>query len=84
MNQPIRALQEINPPGDDDQLWFPPTTERRSSLAISALLGSPVLEHAKPRMGLEVGQALGGGGGAGTGPAGEMEEKAKALLGSAH
>lgn len=26
---------------DDGELWFPPVTERRSSLAISALLGSP-------------------------------------------
>ena len=25
----------------NDPTWFPPTTERRSSLAISALLGSP-------------------------------------------
>lgn len=85
MNQPIRALQEINPPGqdDDDQLWFPPTTERRSSLAISALLGSPQEDH-KPRLPWD-GNIMGGnqGQGAGTG-GGDMEEKAKALLGSAH
>jgi hypothetical protein len=31
-------------PRPQDPLWLPPTTERRSSLAISALLGSP--QHA--------------------------------------
>lgn len=29
------------PPPQQEALWLPPTTERRSSLAISALLGSP-------------------------------------------
>lgn len=83
-NQPIRALQEPAG-GDDDALWFPPTTERRSSLAISALLGSPQADNNhKPRMPWDGGSVTNAPEtGAGNG-GGNMEEKAKALLGSAH
>ena len=39
-------LNDAMQPRPEDALWLPPTSERRSSLAISALLGSP---HQAPR-----------------------------------
>jgi hypothetical protein len=51
---------------DNEPLWLPPTTERRSSLAISALLGSP---QQAPRSRPQTGTGTGTGTGAGAGGA---------------
>jgi hypothetical protein len=41
------ASAEPRAPGAQGDLWLPPTSERRSSLAISALLGSPTNSHSR-------------------------------------
>jgi hypothetical protein len=49
-NGPGQANGNGNGNNNSEPLWLPPTSERRSSLAISALLGSP---RQAPRQGLD-------------------------------